>query len=85
MRSQLTNAPLRWHDLATRGVLPELLGELIDLHYDPLYRRSQNGNYTGFSSAARLHTDSLSDAGIDALARRILQLEAESGAATAAP
>ena len=76
---------LRWHDLATRGVLPELFGELIDLHYDPLYRRSQNGNYTGFSSAARLHTDSLSDAGIDALARRILQLEAESGAATAAP
>ena len=76
---------LRWHDLATRGVLPELFGELIDLHYDPLYRRSQNGNYTGFSSAARLHTDSLSDAGIDALARRILQLEAESDAATAAP
>ncbi len=75
---------VRWHDLATRHALPELFGELIDLHYDPLYRRSQNGNYAGFNSAARLHTDSLSDAGIDALARRILQLDAEAGAVTAA-
>jgi len=63
----------RWHALAESQALPQLFGELIDLHYDPLYRHSQNGNYAGFGAAERLHTDDLSAAGIDDLACRILR------------
>lgn len=62
----------RWHQLAAQRDLSTLFGELIDLHYDPLYRRSQNGNYAGFATAPRLSCDDLSDAGIQDLARRIL-------------
>ena len=62
---------LRWHDLATRGVLPELFGELIDLHYDPLYRRSQKRNFAGFGTPTAFATDDLTPAAIDALAARI--------------
>lgn len=62
----------RWHELAAQRELATLFGELIDLHYDPLYRRSQNGNYAGFAAAPRLSCDDLSDAGIHDLARRIL-------------
>ncbi len=65
-----------WKALAQQHALPELFGELIDRHYDPLYRRSQNGNYAGFADAARLETSDLGAAGIEALARRILALEA---------
>lgn len=64
----------RWHALAGARALPDLFGELIDLHYDPLYRRSQHGNYTGYATALQLATDDLSGAGIDALAHRILDL-----------
>lgn len=62
----------RWHELAAQRDLSTLFGELIDLHYDPLYRRSQNGNYAGFATAPRLSCDDLSDAGIQDLAQRIL-------------
>lgn len=62
----------RWHELAAQRDLSTLFGELIDLHYDPLYRRSQNGNYAGFATAPRLSCEDLSDAGIQDLARRIL-------------
>lgn len=65
----------RWQALATRRALPELFGDLIDLHYDPLYRRSQNGNYAGFASAPCVTTDDLSPAGIRALATAILALD----------
>lgn len=64
----------RWHEFAAAGALPALFGELIDLHYDPLYRRSQDGNYAGYAKAPRLHTDDLSADGVRALARRILAL-----------
>lgn len=62
----------RWKALAATGELPELFGEFIDLHYDPLYRRSQNGNYRGFGAAPHFHSDDLSPTGIATLARDIL-------------
>ncbi|WP_068639173.1 tRNA 2-selenouridine(34) synthase MnmH [Thauera butanivorans] len=68
-----------WHALAEARALPELFGEFIDLHYDPLYRRSQHGNYAGFGDAPQLETDDLSPAGIDALAQRILALDPARG------
>lgn len=66
----------RWKTLAAEHALPELFGELIDLHYDPLYRRSQNGNYAAYADAPQVVTDDLSESGIGRLAAAILALEA---------
>ncbi|APR05468.1 tRNA 2-selenouridine synthase [Thauera chlorobenzoica] len=63
----------RWQAMADAGALPELFGELIDLHYDPLYRRSQHGNYLGYGEAPRIETTDLGPEGIRALAQRILE------------
>lgn len=62
----------RWKALAREHSLRELFGEFIDLHYDPLYRRSQNRNFTRFAQARRLDTDDLSPEGVRKLAERIL-------------
>ncbi|QID17795.1 tRNA 2-selenouridine(34) synthase MnmH [Nitrogeniibacter mangrovi] len=63
----------RWCEYADRHDLPGLFAELIDQHYDPLYRRSQNSNYLRYADAKRIETDDLSDAGIVEVAKRILE------------
>ncbi len=65
----------RWQDFADAHDLPQLFTELIDMHYDPLYRRSQDGNYTRFGHAKRVPAAELSPEGIFSLARNILALE----------
>ncbi len=78
-RLQSRETIAHWKKLAEARELPTLFGEFIDLHYDPLYRRSQNGNYMHFGDAPRFATDDLSAAGIEGLARSILaQLPAAS-------
>ena len=72
----------RWHALAASRALPELFGELIDQHYDPLYRRSQNGNYAGFGTAPHVATEDLSEVGIRRLAADVLALERSTTDAT---
>ena len=62
----------RWAELVTAREFRTLVGELLELHYDPLYRRSQARNYAGFETSARLATDDLSPAGITQLAREML-------------
>jgi tRNA 2-selenouridine synthase len=62
----------RWKALARDHNLHQLFGEFIDLHYDPLYRRSQNRNFTRFAEARRVETDDLSQEGITKLAELIL-------------
>ena len=65
-----------------RRDLSILFAELIDLHYDPLYHRSQNRNYRRFTDAHRYPCDDLRPAGLSLLAGRIL---AETGVAASAP
>lgn len=65
----------RWKTLAAARDLPALYAEFIDRHYDPLYHRSQNRNFSRIEQAARFETDDLSDAAIVALARRVLAAE----------
>jgi tRNA 2-selenouridine synthase len=62
----------RWQAYASSGEWQALVSELLELHYDPLYRRSQKNNFTGFGTAQNLATDDLSPAGINALAERIV-------------
>ncbi|MCK9986372.1 MAG: hypothetical protein AzoDbin1_02844, partial [Azoarcus sp.] len=65
-----------WKDLARQHDLPTLYGEFIDLHYDPLYRRSQNRNFARFPDAPSFACDDLTPAGIRELAQRILAAQA---------
>ena len=61
----------RWKNHAQSAQWPTLVRELLELHYDPLYQRSQNRNFTGLSASANLTTSDLTPAGIDALAGQI--------------
>ncbi|MEN9544751.1 MAG: hypothetical protein RLZZ598_1584 [Pseudomonadota bacterium] len=61
----------RWQQWAAEGALEPLFAELMGLHYDPLYARSQGRNYRGLDRAPAFVSDDLSEAGIAALARRI--------------
>jgi len=62
----------RWADLVAAREFRTLVGELLELHYDPLYQRSQARNYAEFETSARLSTDDLSPDGITRLAREML-------------
>jgi tRNA 2-selenouridine synthase len=90
LRSLQSNETIdRWKSFAETRDLPQLFAELMDQHYDPLYRRSQERNYALFATAATVETDDLSRQGIDRLATRTLALaagalDAAEGAAPAA-
>ena len=62
----------QWQAWARDGQLAPLLSELLDKHYDPLYRRSQSRDLRALPDATVLETDSLTAGGIEDLARRIL-------------
>ncbi|WP_300450695.1 tRNA 2-selenouridine(34) synthase MnmH [Accumulibacter sp.] len=62
---------LRWRHYADSGDWRPLVSELLEQHYDPLYRRSQSRNYTGFRASASVTTDDLTATGIEAVARRL--------------
>lgn len=62
----------RWTMLIEAGAFRALVEELLELHYDPLYQRSQEKNYADYAAAATFETGELSPAGIEAIARAIL-------------
>lgn len=66
----------QWQAWARDGLLEPLFADLMRKHYDPLYRRSQARDLRALSSAATIEAASLSPAGIDDLARRIVALGA---------
>ncbi|MDP1652338.1 MAG: tRNA 2-selenouridine(34) synthase MnmH [Rhodocyclaceae bacterium] len=61
----------RWTALIEAGEFRTLVEELLELHYDPFYQRSQEKNYR-YADAPVFATESLSPAAIDALARQIM-------------
>lgn len=58
----------RWQDYARDGQWRDLVSELLALHYDPLYSRSQARNYSGFAAPANFVSDDLTPTGVEALA-----------------
>ena len=61
-------------DLAsTLDAIAALVRERLELHYDPLYRGSQNRNFIGMQDSPNFTTDDLSTAGIARLAAEIVQ------------
>ena len=61
-----------WKTLAKESQWPLLVQELLEQHYDALYRRSQNSNYVNYEKAINYNTADLSAHGIDILAKQIL-------------
>ena len=73
LRSLQSNETLtHWLALVETGDFKTLVTELLEKHYDPLYQRSQAKNYRDYGDALTVDTDDLGEAGIAALARRIL-------------
>ncbi len=64
----------RWQQWALERNLPALFAELVTLHYDPAYARSQSANFSRWSERQKVAADDLSDSAIDALATRIAQM-----------
>ena len=62
----------RWKDHVNNGQWGALVSELLELHYDPLYHRSQNRNFTGLGATTNLAAKDLTPAGIEALAEQII-------------
>lgn len=63
----------RWHELVRASDWQPLVEQLLEQHYDPLYRRSQNHNFGGLDKPTVFASDDLSPAGIQSLAERIAQ------------
>ena len=64
----------RWQAWARQHQLPLLFEELMRLHYDPLYGRSQHSNFLRLTDAQRVETDTLDEAALPELARQVARL-----------
>ena len=73
----------RWTQLIHAGEFPTLVAELLELHYDPLYRRSQN--WTRVDKTPIHVTDDLSAEGIGKIADEIIMATGEVGVAPVRP
>jgi len=63
----------RWEQFIHTGEWSTLVRELLELHYDPLYRGSQNRNFSGMQASPNFATEDLSSVGIARLAALIAQ------------
>ena len=62
----------RWHELIRSADWTSLVRELLEQHYDALYRRSQGLHFLGRLHPVAFATDDLSPRGIADLAQRIV-------------
>jgi tRNA 2-selenouridine synthase len=63
----------RWQGWAEAGDLPPLFAELMALHYDPHYERSQARHFAAWAQRERVAAPDLTPEGIDAVADAIRQ------------
>ena len=61
----------QWQQWAEQGNLAPLVQQLIALHYDPAYARSQSTNFSRWGMRKTLVTDDLSDEAIGRLAGEV--------------
>ena len=64
-----------WKDLIDQKNWATLVAQLLEKHYDALYRRSQNTNYVHYDKATCYNTADLSAKGIKILAQQIMMGE----------
>ena len=75
----------RWQDWARAGELASLFAELMALHYDPHYARSQAQHFASWAGRQRVESDDLTDEGIERLADAILALEGPEASGASKP
>lgn len=63
----------RWRGRVESGDWPTLVRELLEEHYDPLYRRSQRRHFNAPPPQRTLAADDLSPAGVARLAAAVVQ------------
>jgi tRNA 2-selenouridine synthase len=66
----------RWQAWARTGALAPLFAELMSLHYDPHYARSQERHFSHWGERQSVGAEALDDAGIGAVADAVLGLRA---------
>ncbi len=66
----------RWQGWARGGELPPLFDELMHLHYDPLYERSQEKHFHRWAHRRSVVTDTLDEAAVTRLASELIELGA---------
>ncbi|MEJ8822050.1 tRNA 2-selenouridine(34) synthase MnmH [Variovorax humicola] len=64
----------RWQEWARAGDLPHLYAELMALHYDPHYERSQARHFLSWAQRREVQATDLSDAGVEAIADAVRAL-----------
>jgi len=74
-----------WKSLVSEGDWPELVGRLLDEHYDPAYRRSSHRNFSALAQALPVRLDGSEDAAFARAAQEALAAEARSPAPPASP
>lgn len=62
----------RWQHCIEDGEFRQLVEELLTLHYDPQYLRSQKHNYVEHQAASVLNVDQLTQAALDAISRELV-------------
>jgi len=67
----------RWQDWARSGALGPLFGELMGLHYDPHYERSQARNFRAWGTRRQVDAPDLSEDGIARVAAAVQSLESK--------
>jgi tRNA 2-selenouridine synthase len=64
----------RWQDWAQQSALSPLFAELTELHYDPLYAKSQALHFHQWAKRRAVPTEALDEPSIEQLARKLLAL-----------
>lgn len=67
-------AVARWQQWALAGELEPLFAELMSMHYDPHYQRSQERHFRAWATRRSVQAQELDEAGIRALAAQIAAL-----------
>lgn len=70
----------RWGAMLQAGETAELAGELLDLHYDPLYERAIRRNFPRYRNATVLHVEDAHTQQFHDLARQLLHSAASRAA-----
>ena len=65
----------RWQDWARSGDWPALFAQLMHLHYDPQYERSQSKHFVQWSQKCSVPAQDLSDMAVQVLAQQLQQLK----------
>jgi tRNA 2-selenouridine synthase len=75
----------RWTQWAHNGDATALAADLLDLHYDPSYKRAIRRNFPRYRDAAVLHVEDATDATFRELARQLLGRPAPAPSEAQAP